>query len=60
VLIYRFGVFGAPRLTLKQVAELFRAQKRRATKEWIHQLEQKAKEKVARYFKSRGFRSSDM
>ena len=51
VLIYRFGLSGVPRLTLSQVANIFKTNGDRASKVWIFQIEQKAKAKLKRYFK---------
>lgn len=51
VLVYRFGLSGVPRLTLSQVAGIFRQHGNRASKVWIFQIEQKAKAKLFRYFK---------
>jgi DNA-directed RNA polymerase sigma subunit (sigma70/sigma32) len=50
VLIYRFGVFGAPRLTLEQVSEMFLSLGWQSTKEWIFQLQRRALGKVRGFF----------
>lgn len=49
VVTYRFGIFGAPKLTLKQVAELFHTQGWRATVEWIFQLEKRSTVKLNKF-----------
>jgi DNA-directed RNA polymerase specialized sigma subunit len=49
VVTYRFGIFGAPKLTLKQVAELFHTQGWRATVEWIFQLEKRSTSKLNKF-----------
>lgn len=55
VLVYRFGLSGVPRLTLSQVASIFRNNGERASKVWIFQIEQKAKAKLKRYFRRNKF-----
>lgn len=50
VLILRFGLSGVPRLTLSQIASIFKQNGNRASKVWIFQIEQKAKAKIRRYF----------
>jgi len=54
VVTYRFGIFGAPKLTLKQVAEMFHSHGWRATIEWIFQLEKRATEKLQKFMKKCG------
>jgi DNA-directed RNA polymerase sigma subunit (sigma70/sigma32) len=58
VLAHRTGVFGAPKMTLDQVAEAFHAMGWRATKEWIFQLERRARAKVRLYFEQSGVSES--
>ena len=50
VIRHRFGVFGQAKLTLQEVAYQFRARGWNATKEWIHQLEKRALQKVQEEF----------
>lgn len=46
VISYRYGVFGAPKLTLEGVADMFNKGGWEGTKEWIYQIEKKAKNKL--------------
>jgi len=50
VIRHRFGVFGQAKLTLQEVAYQFRARGWNATKEWIHQLEKRALQKIQEEF----------
>lgn len=58
VITYRFGIFGAPRLTLEDVAHIFHGQGWNATKEWIYQIEQKAKKKLRAHLRAHGVTNS--
>lgn len=54
VITYRFGIFGAPKLTLKQVADMFHSQGWKGTIEWIFQLEKRATEKLYKFMRKCG------
>lgn len=57
VIKYRTGVFDSPQCTLEEIAERFRANGMRATKEWVHQLEKRAIAKLQRFFYRNGIRN---
>ena len=54
VIMYRYGIFGRPRLTLEEVATMFQKMGWEGTKEWIFQIEKKAKNKLRLFLEEYG------
>ena len=54
VITYRYGIFGAPQMTLQDVANVFKANGWRATVEWIFQIEKKALMKLRSHLSTKG------
>lgn len=51
VIIHHFGIFGAPQMTLEEIAKLFAAKGNKVSKQRIFQLQKTAFTKIRHYFK---------
>ena len=60
VITYRYGIFGAPKSTLKEVSDMFQAQKWNGTVEWIFQLEKRALRNIRTFMETCGITSDTL